>query len=126
METKLSDEEGLEKKIRPSFLSEFIGHNCIVERLQILISAAKVRNEPLPHILFHGPPGLGKTTLSLILSKEMNTSIIQTSGPAIEKAGDLAGILTTLCEGDILFIDEIHKMLRSTYTKRWRILNSIF
>jgi Holliday junction DNA helicase RuvB len=110
METKLSDEEGLEKKIRPSFLSEFIGHNCIVERLQILISAAKVRNEPLPHILFHGPPGLGKTTLSLILSKEMNTSIIQTSGPAIEKAGDLAGILTTLCEGDILFIDEIHRM----------------
>ncbi len=110
MEIEVIPEAGLEKKIRPSFLSEFIGHASIVERLQILITAAKVRSEPLPHILFHGPPGLGKTTLSLILAKEMSSSIIQTSGPAIEKAGDLAGILTSISEGDILFIDEIHRL----------------
>ncbi|MCH9621482.1 MAG: Holliday junction ATP-dependent DNA helicase RuvB [Chlamydiia bacterium] len=107
---KLLEEEGLDKKIRPSHLQEFIGHEAIKTRLNILIGAAKSRDEPLPHILFHGPPGLGKTTLSLILSKEMNCSIIQTSGPAIDKPADLAGILTNLCKGDILFIDEIHRL----------------
>ena len=107
---KLLEEDGVEKKIRPSFLAEFIGHKPIINRLNILINAAKTRSEPLPHILFHGPPGLGKTTLSLILSKEMNCSIIQTSGPALDKPADLAGILTNLNDGDILFIDEIHRL----------------
>ncbi len=110
MEVETNKETVIEKKIRPSFLSEFIGHDSIVERLNILINAAKSRTEPLPHILFHGPPGLGKTTLSLILAKEMNASIIQTSGPAIERPGDLAGILTSISSGDVLFIDEIHRL----------------
>ncbi len=104
------EEDKLEKSIRPCHLDEFIGHDSIKGRLHILINAAKSRAEPLPHILFHGPPGLGKTTLSLILSKEMNSSIIQTSGPSIEKPADLAGILTNLGEGDIFFIDEIHRI----------------
>lgn len=103
-------EEGLEKRIRPSYLTEFIGHDDICKRLQILIDAAKSRKEALSHVLFHGPPGLGKTTLSLILAKEMETSITGTSGPAIEKPADLAGLLTNLEEGDILFIDEIHRL----------------
>lgn len=107
---EILEEEGLEKKIRPSCLQEFIGHKSICDRLRILINAAKSRQEPLPHILFHGPPGLGKTTLSLILAKQMQCSITQTSGPAIEKPGDLAGILTNIEEGDILFIDEIHRI----------------
>lgn len=107
---KINDDEKTEVAIRPSYLGEFIGHAPIKKRLQILINAAKMRKEPLPHILFHGPPGLGKTTLSLILSKEMNCSIIQSSGPALDKPADLAGILTNLQEGDILFIDEIHRL----------------
>lgn len=110
MEVKIEQEEGLEKKIRPSYLKEFIGHSDICTRLQILIDAAKSRSDALSHVLFHGPPGLGKTTLSLILAKEMNTSITQTSGPAIEKPADLAGLLTGLEDGDILFIDEIHRL----------------
>lgn len=110
METKIIEEEGLEKKIRPSSLQEFIGHESICKRLKILLKAAKSRTEPLPHILFFGPPGLGKTTLSLILAKEMHCSITQTSGPVLEKPGDLAGLLTNLEEGDILFIDEIHRL----------------
>ena len=104
------EEERVEKKIRPSSLGEFIGHKPICDRLRILINAANSRQEPLPHILFHGPPGLGKTTLCLILAKQMGCSITQTSGPAIEKPGDLAGILTNIEEGDILFIDEIHRI----------------
>ena len=110
MEIEVEEEIGLEKKIRPSLLTEFIGHRDICKKLQILIDAAKARNEPLSHVLFHGPPGLGKTTLSLILAKEMNSSITQTSGPAIEKPADLAGLLTNLEKGDILFIDEIHRL----------------
>lgn len=106
----MKEETGIEKKIRPSRLAEFIGHDDICHRLQILIDAAKSRGDALSHVLFHGPPGLGKTTLSLILAKEMNCSITQTSGPAIEKPADLAGILTNINEGDILFIDEIHRM----------------
>lgn len=110
MEIEIAVEEGLEKRIRPSHLTEFIGHDDIRKRLQILIDAAKSRKEALSHVLFHGPPGLGKTTLSLILAKEMGASITQTSGPAIEKPADLAGLLTNLGEGDILFIDEIHRL----------------
>lgn len=102
-----------EKKIRPSLLSEFIGQENILERLSVTIGAAKKRSEPISHSLFYGPPGLGKTTLASILAKEMGSNITTISGPSIEKAGDLAGILTSLQEGDILFIDEIHRIQRS-------------
>jgi Holliday junction DNA helicase RuvB len=113
MKIQLKEDLAIEKKIRPEYLKEFIGHSSILKRLNILTNAAKSRSEPLPHILFHGPPGLGKTTLSLILAKEMNSSITQTSAPAITKAADLAGILTNMEEGDILFIDEIHRLSKN-------------
>jgi len=102
-----------EAKLRPSYLEEFVGHESIKTRLHVYLSAAKERNEPLGHTLFHGPPGLGKTTLANILAKEMGSHLIVTSGPTIEKAGDLAGILTNMEEGDILFIDEIHRLNRT-------------
>lgn len=102
-----------ETKLRPSRLGEFIGHDAIKTRLNVYLSAAKERNEPLGHILFHGPPGLGKTTLANIMAEEMGSHLVVTSGPTIEKAGDLAGILTNLEEGDILFIDEIHRLQRN-------------
>jgi Holliday junction DNA helicase RuvB len=101
-----------EFQLRPQFLKEFVGHEQLKEKLSVIIQAAKLRNEPLAHCLFHGPPGVGKTTLAHILSKEMQTNLHVTSGPAIEKAGDLAGILTNLQEGDVLFIDEIHALPR--------------
>ena len=110
MKMEMIEDEVEEQKIRPSHLADFIGHHAIRKRLQILIDAAKSRSEPLPHILFHGPPGLGKTTLSHILAKEMSCSITQTSGPALDKPANLAGILTSIEEGDILFIDEIHRL----------------
>ena len=101
-----------DSKLRPNFLHEFIGHEPLKEKLSVIIQAAKIRGEQMPHCLFHGPPGVGKTTLANILAKEMQTNLHVTSGPAIEKAGDLAGILTNLQEGDILFIDEIHALCR--------------
>ena len=104
---------GFELKLRPRTLSEFIGHRDVVERLKVIINAAKGRGEALGHILFHGPPGLGKTTLASILAHEMGGSLVTASGPALEKAGDLAGILTNLRENDLFFIDEIHRMSRS-------------
>jgi Holliday junction DNA helicase RuvB len=102
-----------ENTIRPRCLSEMIGQNRVKENLSILIDAAKGRNEPLDHVLFYGPPGLGKTTLAHILANEMNVSLKVTAGPAIERAGDLAAILTNLKAGDILFIDEIHRLGRA-------------
>lgn len=99
-----------DKVLRPSNFDEFTGQKKLVDNLKIFIQAAKKRNEPLDHTLFTGPPGLGKTTLSMIISREMDTKIKITSGPVLEKPGDLAGILTTLDEGDILFIDEIHRL----------------
>jgi len=104
------NEEDFDKTLRPLDFSEFTGQQKIVENLKIFISAAILRNEPLDHVLLTGPPGLGKTTLSHIISREMNTNIKVTSGPVLEKAGDLAGILTNLEEGDVLFIDEIHRL----------------
>lgn len=106
-------DSGFELKLRPKKLSEFIGHDDIVKRLRVIIQAAKERGEALGHILFHGPPGLGKTTLASILASEMNSTLTTASGPALEKTGDLAGILTNLEDKDLLFIDEIHRMSRS-------------
>ena len=96
--------------LRPKKISEFVGHKEILENLKIAIQAAKQRKEPLEHVLLSGPPGLGKTSLSHIVAHEMGSKITATSGPAIERAGDLIGILTNLEKGDILFIDEIHRL----------------
>lgn len=98
--------------LRPQSLTEFQGQKSICERLDVIIQAAKQRNEPLGHCLFYGPPGLGKTTLANIISKTMGSNLVVTSGPVLEKAGDLAGLLTNLKDGDILFIDEIHRLSR--------------
>lgn len=99
--------------LRPKYLYEYIGQKNVTENLKIFIDAALMRKEPLDHVLFYGPPGLGKTTLASIIANEMNVRIKITSGPAIERAGDLAAILTNLEENDVLFIDEIHRLNRS-------------
>ncbi|RLA92505.1 MAG: Holliday junction branch migration DNA helicase RuvB [Deltaproteobacteria bacterium] len=108
----LKENKGLKEEwsLRPQSLSEYIGQRQVVEALSIAILAAKKRNEPLDHIIFQGPPGLGKTTLATIVAKEMGVRIHHTSGPALEKGGDLVSILTSLERGDILFIDEIHRL----------------
>ena len=110
--TWTKQDELFERPLRPQALRDFTGQPQVCERLDVLIHAAKQRNDPLSHCLFCGPPGLGKTTLANILAKAMGTKLVVTSGPILEKAGDLAGILTNLEEGDILFIDEIHRLHR--------------
>ena len=104
------EDESLEKSLRPRSLSEYIGQDKVKKNLEVFIEAAKRRHESLDHVLLYGPPGLGKTTLATIVAEEMGVSIKVTSGPAIEKPGELAAILTQLSEGDVLFIDEIHRL----------------
>src|SRR4026208_1879329 len=106
----IPDESVVELSLRPQRLSEFIGQDRVKESLRIYIDAALARREPLDHTLFFGPPGLGKTTLAELIAREMGVNIRTTSGPALEKPGDLVGTLTNLREGDILFIDEIHRL----------------
>src|SRR5881394_3560443 len=106
----LSDESVVELSLRPQRLSEFIGQHKVKDSLRVWIDAAVARREPLDHALFFGPPGLGKTTLAELVARELGVNIRTSSGPALEKPGDLVGTLTNLREGDILFIDEIHRL----------------
>ena len=112
-ELENKQEEKLENTLRPQTLKEYIGQEKVKESMKIYIEAAKKRGEPLDHCLFYGPPGLGKTTIANIIANEMKSNIKITSGPAIEKPGDLAAILTTLSEHDVLFIDEIHRLSKN-------------
>lgn len=105
-------EAGFDVTLRPRSLQEFIGQEKIVENLRVFLEAARARGEPLDHVLLYGPPGLGKTTLAHIIANEMGVKITTTSGPAVERAGDLAAILSNLQRGDILFIDEVHRLSR--------------
>lgn len=105
-----SEETGLEVRLRPQRLQEYIGQDRVKANLGILIEAAKGRHEPLDHVLIYGPPGLGKTTLAHVVANEMGVNIRITAGPAIERAGDLAAILTNLRQGDVLFVDEVHRL----------------
>ncbi len=106
----LNEDEVFDRAIRPKKLEEYIGQTAVKEQMSIFIDAAKKRNEALDHVLIFGPPGLGKTTLAQIIAHELNANIKHTSGPVLEKAGDLAALLTNLQEGDVLFIDEIHRL----------------
>jgi len=110
--SELEEDRAVLVTLRPSVLSEYFGQRKMIDSLKVSLHAAKSRGEPLEHVLFYGPPGLGKTTLAHIIAGEMGGHIISTSGPAVERAGDLVGILTNLKRGDILFIDEIHRLPR--------------
>ncbi|HBT19506.1 MAG TPA: Holliday junction branch migration DNA helicase RuvB [Clostridiaceae bacterium] len=109
----MEEDQANEYSLRPQRIHEYIGQEKVKENLKVFIQAAKIREEALDHVILHGPPGLGKTTLANIIAKEMGGSLKVTSGPAIEKAGDLASILTTLNDNDVLFIDEIHRLSRT-------------
>lgn len=108
-----SDEQQIEVTLRPQTFVDYIGQERLKKNLQLAIAAAKKRGEPIDHVLLYGPPGLGKTTMATVIANEMGTNIRVTAGPAIERAGDLASILTNLADGDVLFIDEIHRLSRT-------------
>ncbi|WLR60692.1 Holliday junction branch migration DNA helicase RuvB [Guptibacillus hwajinpoensis] len=110
---QVGDDSSVEYSLRPQRLSQYIGQEKVKRNLEVFIEAAKMREEPLDHVLLYGPPGLGKTTLSAIIANEMEVNLRTTSGPAIERPGDLAAILTALEPGDVLFIDEIHRLPRT-------------
>lgn len=110
---EITEDTETDNPLRPQTLKEYIGQENVKENLKVFIEAAKLRREPLDHVLLYGPPGLGKTTLSMIIAKELGVNIRITSGPAIEKPGDLAALLTNLSEGDVLFIDEVHRLSRA-------------
>lgn len=109
---ELIDDNEMDSSIRPETINEYIGQSDVKENIKIFVKAAKIRNEPLDHVLLYGPPGLGKTTLAFIIAHELESNIKTASGPSIEKPGDLAAILSSLEPGDVLFIDEIHRMPR--------------
>ena len=108
----LQDDESLDSSLRPRRLADFVGQEKVKENLSIAVQAARIRGEPLDHVIIYGPPGLGKTTLAHIIAREMEAAVRVTSGPAIERAGDMAAILTSVNPGDVLFIDEIHRLSR--------------
>ncbi len=108
----MEEDKAVERSLRPQMLTDYIGQEKVKDNLKVYIEAAKLRKEPLDHVLFFGPPGLGKTTLAGIIANEMGVNIKTTAGPAIEKPGDMAAILNNLSEGDVLFIDEIHRLNR--------------
>src|SRR5690606_2004287 len=108
--TELPDEQRADSALRPAELEEFVGQDQVKTSLRIAVDAARKRGEPLDHALFFGPPGLGKTTLAMLLAREMGVQMRTTSGPVLERPGDLVGLLTQLARGDILFIDEIHRL----------------
>ena len=108
----LPEEAQVERQLRPQRLDEYVGQREAVESLRVSLEAARQRNEPIDHVLLYGPPGLGKTTLAYIIANEMGTNIVATSGPALERGADLMGILTNLAEGDLFFIDEVHRLPR--------------
>src|SRR5256712_6641536 len=107
---RVDEDAQYEAGLRPRVLDDYIGQDRVRENLQVAIAAAKQRGESLDHVLLHGPPGLGKTTLAYVIANEMGVPVRATSGPAIEKPGDLLGIVTSLAAGDVLFMDEIHRM----------------
>ena len=113
MSTEYLPEDDGDNPLRPRAMSEYIGQEKVKENLSVFINAARLRNEPLDHVLLYGPPGLGKTTLSAIIANELGVNFRITSGPALERPGDLAALLTNLEQGDVLFIDEIHRLPRT-------------
>jgi Holliday junction DNA helicase RuvB len=124
-QNQVEEEETFILNLRPRTLEEYIGQTEVAESLRIVLTAAKNRGEPLDHVLFHGPPGLGKTTLAHIIAKEMQAKITHTAGPALEKPVDIVGILSNLETGEVLFIDEIHRLSRtieSICTPPWKTL----
>ena len=108
-----ADEQVIEVTLRPQRFDEYVGQERLKKNLKLAIDAAKKRDEPIDHVLLYGPPGLGKTTMATVIANEMGKNIRVTAGPAIERAGDLASILTNLGDGDVLFIDEIHRLSRA-------------